>query len=87
MIYTAVKTAFIAVAVLVISGCAQLQFATQQGAEVADGALAGGAFTICTAATVGSIRRRYGNNPEQMAAWQLFCETELNNLTPVEVPR
>lgn len=45
-----------------------------EGARATDAFLETSEYGICTAATIGSIMRRYGSNPEQSAAWQLFCE-------------
>lgn len=64
-------------AILVIS-CAEYQRAEEhlkvEGARATDAFLETSEYGICTAATIGSIMRRYGSNPEQAAAWQLYCE-------------
>lgn len=64
-------------------GCAQQlhQFATKS-ASVADSALSASEWGVCTAATVGSVRRAYGTSPEKAKAWQTFC-AQPTNIIPI----
>jgi hypothetical protein len=66
----------IALAAVLLSGCAQLQIVRGYGANAADGVLEGGLYATCTAATVGSLVRRYGTDADGRAAWQMMCEHE-----------
>ena len=66
---------------LLLSGCAFSGEAIQRGTEVADTAVDAALFTLCRAATIGSIRRRFGNSEEQLAAYAVLCE-EGSDVTP-----
>jgi hypothetical protein len=70
---------------LLLTGCASLDYAADRGADVSDGALEAGEWTICRAASVGAVLRRYGTDPARMAAWQAMCLPPLNS--PLEVRR
>jgi len=50
--------------------------AVDTASRVADDALEAYEWGVCTAATVGSIRRRYGTSAPRMEAWQRFCEEQ-----------
>lgn len=65
-----------AVVVLTLSGCAQWRVFQSYGASAADGVLEGGLYSTCVAPTVGSLIRRYGQDPDGRAAWELFCGHE-----------
>ncbi len=62
---------------LMLSGCAswdtlQAGFAVE-GARAADEALQTYEWGICEAATVGSWKRRYGQDPNKAEAWAMMC--------------
>lgn len=65
-----------AFAAVILSGCAQWSSFQQHGANAADGVLEGGLYATCVAATAGSLVRRYGNDPDGRAAWNLMCSHE-----------
>ena len=75
----------IPLAALLLTGCASLDYAADRAADVSDQALEAGEWTICRAASVGSILRRYGADPQRMAAWQAMCLPPLHS--PLEVRR
>ncbi len=56
-----------------------------KGAEVADELLLTAEWTLCYAATVGSIKRRYGMTVEQANLYRQFCygEAEANIIGPL----
>lgn len=70
------KFILVALATVILSGCAQWNIAKGYGAQAADGVLEGGLYSTCVAPTVGSLIRRYGNDPDGRAAWELFCTHE-----------
>ena len=70
---------------LFLIGCGSFSQLREQGANVADQGLEGGVWTICYAASIGSIRRRFGTSADRAAAYELFCEAEWN-LETVKVP-
>lgn len=55
---------------LTLPGCAQLGPLVNRGAEANDRAVQAAEFTICNAASVGSIRRAYG---DRVSVWQDLC--------------
>lgn len=63
---------------LILPSCAEYDRAAEhlkmEGARATDAFLETSEYGICTASTIGAIMRRYGNSPDQSAAWQLFCE-------------
>lgn len=59
-------------AVLLV-GCTNL---ASRGAEVSDEILTSAEWGICNAASVGSIRRRYGSDQKRAAAWRALCEDD-----------
>ena len=44
-----------------------------RGAVVADAALENAEWVICNAATIGSVMRRYGQDPDLSAAYSTLC--------------
>lgn len=77
---------FIILVILLLPSCTQFKQFQIQSAEVADAGLSTSEWGVCNAATIGSIRRRYGGNPDAATAWQLFCEEsgKLPGLFPPE---
>jgi len=62
-----------------IKGAAGEAAARKLGAQAADGFLEAAIFRKCKAATVGSIDRRYGDDP---AAWRADCRAGKSFLDP-----
>ena len=60
------------ICVFLVSGCSMLGKAVDVGSEVNDKALVTSEVTICRAASVGSVLRRY-NTPEKAKAWITLC--------------
>lgn len=71
-----VKFALVMAIVALLTGCAQFQAAQSYGATTADGILEGSVYGACVAPTVGSLVRRYGNDADGRAAWEIFCSHE-----------
>lgn len=59
---------------LLISGCATLDRVAVEGAKVADDVLTTAEWTLCEAATRGSLKRRYGTSIERATAYKEFCD-------------
>lgn len=57
---------------LMVAGCGGMSDLTKKGAEVNDDAVQAAEFAICYGASVGAIRRAYGDRPE---VWRELCET------------
>ena len=81
------KAIILAATVAMLAGCSTSQTirtaterAAVHGAELNDDILNAAEFTICYGASVGSIRRRFGN-PERAVVWQGLCNPE-DNFTP-----
>lgn len=75
------KAIVAALLVLALAGCQGLTLSdttratvATEGARVADHALGDAAWFICYAATVGSIRRAYGESQEAWLAYNELCE-------------
>ena len=68
------KILLIILTVMMLQGCTQWNMFKGNAAKVTDGALEAGEWEMCTATSIGAIRRRYGNNEDLATAWQLFCE-------------
>lgn len=66
-----------AAAALLLSGCAYTDLIADRAAEASDSALEASEWTVCRAASVGAVLRRYGTSPERMEAWRLLCLPEL----------
>ncbi len=59
---------------LILSGCASYQAGiAAKGAEVADELLTTAEWQVCYAASVGSIKRRYGMTVERANLYKEFC--------------
>lgn len=61
---------FVGLAVF-LAGCESMGRITDAGAEANDEAIHAAETVICRAASVGSVRRAYGDRPE---AWRQLCE-------------
>lgn len=59
-------------------GDAIRQAVATRGAEAFDEGLANAEWFICNAASVGSIDRRYGRDPELAQAWRVLCRDSLS---------
>lgn len=66
--------------VLLLPACAEYTAATNAikvgGAAAYDHALSEAEFVICNAASVGSVRRRYGATQEMAETWHKLCSAE-----------
>ena len=71
----------IILSILCLSGCSTLKGLIGTASEANDSALVSAEFTICRAASIGSIIRRY-DSVEKAKTWKDFC-TQNNSLTPV----
>lgn len=58
------------------SGCSQLSGIANRAADVNDAAILSAEFTICNAASTGSIQRRY-NTQELLKARQTICRKSI----------
>ena len=56
-----------------LSGCSTLSSVVDKGAELNDKALVSAEGTICTAASVGAVERRY-NTDELKESRQVICD-------------
>lgn len=63
----------VVLAALVVSSCETIPAVQTHGAEAADEALALTEWAMCNAATVGSVFRRYGTDPELAEAYTRLC--------------
>ncbi len=74
------KILFIAIAALLLAGCASFDVmapkVADKGARVSDNALTAAEWAICNAASVGSVRRRYGATVEMADAWNELCSMD-----------
>ena len=68
-----IQITILTIILILLSGC---EFIEGKGTAVADKALLSAEWAICNAATVGSIRRRYGSDQERTAAWNAFCKNK-----------
>lgn len=64
----------IAVVVFTLTGCTALEKITGKASTVNDEALNTAEWTICYAASIGSIRRKY-STPEKAKVWRELCST------------
>ncbi len=75
---------------LSLSGCASYQAGkiaiVSKGAELSDEILTTAEWTVCYAASVGSIKRRYGMSVDRANLYREFCygEGEANIVGPME---
>lgn len=63
------KTAIVLFSLL-LTGCSTLDTVIQTGAEANDTAVQAAEFTLCQGASIGAIRRAYGDRP---AIWRELC--------------
>lgn len=63
----------LAITLLFLSGCSTLDRMVSAGVEANDNALIAAEFTICKAASIGSIMRRYGVSEDKAKAWKELC--------------
>ena len=66
---------------LLSTGCTSVGDIKEEGARINDGALNAAEFVICHGASVGSIRRHYGD-PEKAAIWAALCNSQ-DEFSPV----
>lgn len=59
--------------VLGLAGCGTTAEIVERGADANDAALNAAVFTICSGASIGSVRRKFG---DRMEAWTTLCQTE-----------
>ena len=65
--------------ILFITGCSALSSIIDSAAEASDKILVSAEFTICNAASVGSVVRRY-NTAKKSKVWQeIFNQTSTDN--------
>lgn len=64
----------LAAAVLIMVGCTTLPEAAQKGAEINDGAVDTAIWTLCYGASVGAIRREFGQRPD---VWLTLCDDDM----------
>lgn len=73
-------TAFSAVFLCLLSGCAAYDAmapkVADKGMKANDRALATAEWTICSAVSVGSVRRRYGKSTERANSWNRLCAAD-----------
>lgn len=67
-------------------GDAIREYVKETGATVADNALENAEWVICYAATVGSVKRRYGTSPESMAVYNEFCRAKDADISLITYP-
>ncbi|MFQ5741996.1 MAG: hypothetical protein ACE5HV_00225 [Acidobacteriota bacterium] len=58
---------------VIVSACEFLGIAKQKGAEFYDKALTETEWFMCNAASIGSIKRRYGTDPERAKTYNDLC--------------
>jgi hypothetical protein len=80
---------------LLLTGCGQTSFGdtvrstiAERGAKAYDTGLENAEWFICQAASIGSIRRRYGQNPISAGAYRILCEmpSQADLLMPPTMP-
>ena len=73
--YLAALAVLVAVVALpsLVGGCAFLGLAKQRGAQFYDRALAESEWFICNAASIGSVKRRYGTDAERARTYNGLC--------------
>lgn len=69
------KTLILLMSVLFLSGCGTLGNILDFASEANDEALTSAEFTICMAASIGSINRRY-NTEAKAKAWKELCTND-----------
>lgn len=66
--------------ILTLSGCATVNRVLDFGAAVNDEAVDSAQFTLCNAASIGSIRREF-DTPEKVETWKRLCAND-TDFTP-----
>ena len=59
---------------LAAGGCASTSEIVHRGAELNDDAVGAAQFVICRGASIGAIRRAYGQNEFDTMIWREFCD-------------
>lgn len=72
------KIFILVIAAVLLSGCAAMDMFKEKAAELNDEGLISAEFTICKAASIGSIMRRYGLSEEKAKAWKVLCTSDGN---------
>lgn len=67
------KSLLLLIVVLAVSACSQSSVIRAKVSQGYDKALDTAEFTLCYAASIGSIRRKYGTSPDKMEAWRRLC--------------
>ncbi len=67
--------------VVLLSGCSTIMKVADKAADINDEALISAEFTICSAASVGSIERRY-NTTALLKARKTLCEKNILVIKP-----
>lgn len=77
---------WVLVATLGVSACSTaqpyVQAAKDGGAKAMDGVLSEAEWVICQAASVGAVKRRYGQSAEAAAYWRGLCALGYTDWTP-----
>lgn len=76
-----IKLFSVVVFALTLTGCAAFDVATGKAANINDEALNAAEWTICYAASIGAIRRKY-STPDKAKVWRELCST--GEFTPAE---
>lgn len=66
------KSVLILTAVILATGCSTIQKLTDYAAAANDEAVTTATFTICNAASVGSIKRQF-NTADKVKTWKELC--------------
>lgn len=67
--------------ILALTSCAALDSFKGKAADFNDESLLSAEFTICKAASIGSVMRRYGGSEEKAKAWKELCKVS-NDAAP-----
>jgi len=80
LLTTVIIAAGVASLVLILTGCSVITKVSKAN----DTALQGAETILCRGASVGSIMRKYGSDPQKAAAWRTLCisSNEAKILTP-----
>ena len=65
----------LAAVTITLSGCSTISGLLDKAAGANDTAIDGAIFTVCQAASVGSIKRKF-NTPELMAKYNVICSQD-----------
>lgn len=67
------KIVTLLILIIILPGCANLDYARTQAVAVADESLALGHRLSCTSSSVGAVFRKYGRTAEDFNRWVAFC--------------